>query len=373
MRACVRLEDWPAAGRQAWYEALRPGDVLDPGGAGSCWASATRDAIIAADGRWLTWLTRNRPCSLGLPLSKCLTPEAVGEYVAHLRSMNAPGTVVNRIEFLVCAARAMAPETDWNWLSRLGVRLKWSSYPVRTKTNRLVGSNELFAFGMCTMAEADRAASAVNWRSAMMFRDGLIIAFLAARPIRMKNLTAIDIVRHLIGLGSGYALRFEASETKMRRRLGFPVPHALIAGLERYLSVYRPILIARSGKPGSMTQLWISTAGTALKANSIYCRIVRLTKVEFGKPINPHLFRDCAATSIATMDPEHVMITKEVLGHGTLRASERSYNHANSLVAMQTWQDHILAIRKRARKCGREASFRKPRKKIECTPGCLPR
>ena len=29
----------------------------------------------------------------------------------------------------------------------------------------------------------------------------------------------------------------------------------------------------------------------------------------FGHALNPHLFRDCAATSIAIEDPDHVRIT----------------------------------------------------------------
>jgi hypothetical protein len=39
------------------------------------------------------------------------------------------------------------------------------------------------------------------------------------------------------------------------------------------------------------------------------------TKRAFGRPINPHLFRDCAATSIAIHDLEHVRIATSILGH----------------------------------------------------------
>ena len=43
--------------------------------------------------------------------------------------------------------------------------------------------------------------------------------------------------------------------------------------------------------------------------------IVGRTAAAFGHPVNPHLFRDCAATSIAIDDPQHVRIASQILGH----------------------------------------------------------
>jgi hypothetical protein len=37
--------------------------------------------------------------------------------------------------------------------------------------------------------------------------------------------------------------------------------------------------------------------------NAVYVHIARLTRIKFGHSLNPHLLRDCAATSIATEDP----------------------------------------------------------------------
>ena len=66
------------------------------------------------------------------------------------------------------------------------------------------------------------------------------------------------------------------------------------------------------------------------------------------QPVHPHLFRDCAATSIATSDPEHVRIILSVLQHSTLRTSERHYNHARGIQATGKMQDHVLALRRAA-------------------------
>jgi integrase len=68
---------------------------------------------------------------------------------------------------------------------------------------------------------------------------------------------------------------------------------------------------------------------------AIYERLVRVTRARFGHALTPHLFRDCAATSIALADPEHVYITRSIVGHTTLETSERYYNHAQSREAMR--------------------------------------
>src|SRR6516164_6674257 len=42
--------------------------------------------------------------------------------------------------------------------------------------------------------------------------------------------------------------------------------------------------------------------------------ISQLTRARFGHVISPHLFRDAAAASVAIEDPEHVHVTKSILG-----------------------------------------------------------
>jgi integrase len=64
--------------------------------------------------------------------------------------------------------------------------------------------------------------------------------------------------------------------------------------------------------------------------------------------MNPHLFRDCAATTIALNDPEHVLITRDLLGHTTLRTAERYYNLARSVEAARAHQKLIRSLRRRA-------------------------
>ena len=129
------------------------------------------------------------------------------------------------------------------------------------------------------------------------------------------------------------------------------MPAALVPSLDRYLSHHRPLLCARAairsaakGAP-AVRQLWVSGEGSAMIDRSVYESVVKLTLPAFGRTVNPHLFRDCAATSVATDDPEHVHITTSILGHTSLATSERSYNHAQSIPAARRYQQLVLHLR----------------------------
>ena len=62
-------------------------------------------------------------------------------------------------------------------------------------------------------------------------------------------------------------------------------------------------------------------------------RIVKVTERILGTKISPHLFRHCAATSIAELSPEFARIIRPLLAHATIMTSERYYNRASVLEA----------------------------------------
>ena len=59
------------------------------------------------------------------------------------------------------------------------------------------------------MAEAEnsaRVAGRITKEHALTYRDGLIIALLAAVPLRKRTLAALTINQHLVKIGSGWLL-----------------------------------------------------------------------------------------------------------------------------------------------------------------------
>jgi integrase/recombinase XerD len=75
---------------------------------------------------------------------------------------------------------------------------------------------------------------------------------------------------------------------------------------------------------------------------AIYDRIRVQTKQHFGVALNPHLFRDAAATTLAIADPAHVRLAAPLLGHRTFTTTERYYQQARAQEAHRAFVDVIL-------------------------------
>ena len=71
--------------------------------------------------------------------------------------------------------------------------------------------------------------------AAIDFRDGLIIALLALRPLRRGNLVHLTIGVDLVRSGSGWTIAIPPSATKTHAPLEFEWPESLTAALDAYL------------------------------------------------------------------------------------------------------------------------------------------
>jgi len=134
------------------------------------------------------------------------------------------------------------------------------------------------------------------------------------------------------------------------------VPTKMVTYLERYLECHRPLLLGRRAKQASSLPesgpqtraLWISGCGTPLTATSLSQRIGAVTVREFGVRINPHLFRDCAVSSISNQDPDHMILAGVLLGTRTIGIVERHYNHGAAEVALRRYHETFLSARTEA-------------------------
>jgi len=82
-----------------------------------------------------------------------------------------------------------------------------------------------------------------------------------------------------------------------------------------------------------------------LSEGTLGYQVRQRTRAAFGRAVNPHLFRDCAATSLALEDPAHVRIAAQVLGHGSFRTTERHYNLAQGQRAAIAWHETLDGLR----------------------------
>jgi integrase/recombinase XerD len=228
-----------------------------------------------------------------------ITPNRVRAYLADLERHISTQTVINRLIHLSMAARVMNPDQDWSWIRRLLRPVQARHKPARPKRPRLVATSELFDLGLGLMAAAERKNP--ECRRATVYRDGLLIALLAVRPLRMRNLVGLTLDHTLVLRGAQWWIQIPAAETKTMEPHEVLWPDTLIASLEVYLARHRPALAQRHGRwtRAGGQALWLSNDGSPMTRRGIYDRITRCTLKGLGKPINPHLFRDCAATTIA--------------------------------------------------------------------------
>ena len=243
----------------------------------------------------------------------------------------------------------MAPGRDWRWLHKIQNALRSRAVSVRNKRARLRPASELVRLGKKLIWKAETAIEKPPLTRAVWFRDGLIIALLAHRPLRLSNLAGVTLGRHLVGQNCGYCLLFTAEEVKNRRPIEVVVPSSLVPDLDRYLEHHRQVLLTRGGRqePVRTDILWVSEVATALAPGSIRQRLRKHTKAAFGQALSPHLFRDCAATTIAVEDPVHARSIMNILGHSTPATAEKHYNQACSLEASRRHQEVLADLRRR--------------------------
>jgi site-specific recombinase XerD len=327
--------------------AIQAGDLLEAGGPAGHWSPASRRKTSSGYGRYITWLTDKGLLDPSCPPANRVTKELVVAYVEDLSTRNRGYTVLCRVQELYDAMPVMAPDRDWAWLRRISSAIRSRTRPAKSKEGRVRAPDRLAKLGMALMARAEASTGQTLLQRAVVFRDGLMLALLAYRPIRISDFAAIAIGRQLVQQGCRYLLAVE--ETKTRRLLEVAIPTAVQPGLERYVQYHRVILLTGANRrPATKADaLWVSEAATPMAAISIHNRFRRHTRAAFGVAMSPHLFRDSAATAIATDGPAHVHAIMPVLGHSRLATSETHYNHACSLDASRRYISIIAGLKRR--------------------------
>lgn len=90
----------------------------------------------------------------------------------------------------------------------------------------------------------------------------------------------------------------------------------------------------------------LSTKGGALSAARLSFLVKKRARAAFRRSVNPHLFRDCAATSLAIGDPARVRTAAQVLEHGALSTTERHYNLARGQEAADSGHKMLDGLRR---------------------------
>ena len=332
----VPLNEWPIGCQEQWSAAFEEADLFSNTKPATQWRRATILKVICGLGALISWCIYKKISIENATISDLATQEHIKGFITDMRQSNyAPNTIFCHVQEVYDAAKVMDPSQNWKWLLNGLKKVRSKAKPVRNKLKRLQPAQKLDQLGNALMQRAQSDSELSFYKRALMFRDGLMIAILIHRPLRLSNFASIDVGGRLQILAKSAVLFFPAEEMKGKRDFEAHFPAKYLSDLKTYLEIYRPYLLSlkHEDTPDHVSGLWISNEGKQLSELSLRNAIKKHTKREFGQDLTPHLFRDCAVTTLVRDEPESARITRSILSHSTIETTNRHYNQAQMIDA----------------------------------------
>ena len=162
-------------------------------------------------------------------------------------------------------------------------------------------------------------------RKAIVAQMAAAIALLQAAPIRLKNLTELDVNKNLIARGKRLYLVIPEFEVKNNEPIDFELPAETRDLLAWYVREYRPLLISEP-----TDALFPGPRGGA-KSSDTLARQIPQTVFRFtGLRINVHLFRHAAGKLFLDARPGQYEVMRRVLGHRSITTTTSLYAGAET-------------------------------------------
>src|SRR5262245_35726507 len=349
------LMEWPEADRLAWEAACRPPKRLARGGAAGHLALVTQADLANRYGLYLDFLNRTGRLDTGADAGAQVTPEAIVPFIAELEARVSSVTLSRTIYKVRRAAECIAPYRDFAWLAEIGKDFVLLERP-KDDFARDVAPERLVEAGLTLICEAEANTARSSLKRALLVRNGLMVALLALCPIRLKNFASLEIGQTLLRQQGGWWIILE--DTKSGRPDHRPIDGLLASYIEAYLKLYRPVLFAHSPHirdtalegaafgTEEVCALWLGRRGSPLTYNAVERLVTKTTRMTIGVAVNPHRFRNSAATSAALHAPESPHLGSALLQHSDQRVTEQHYNRANSLWVARDFTALIAGLRR---------------------------
>ena len=323
---CWRFEQWPERDQQLWLQGCLPGDPFADDGEHGGYAHGLREGsrvkTMKGNGRWLDFLdSRGWLDPREEPLDRVTRPRLRAYFRALRREGNADGTVIGRFQELTMAMKIMAPGKDVSWIRRPDGITIYALLRRRQRVLLVPDGKVLFDWGVTMMDEAAERARESEQLAA--FRDGLLIAVLAACGRRLRSLALLRIGHEVVRRDRCFRIELEPEQVKTHKADCFDLPETLTPYLQHYLDAIRPALLG----PQRDDIFWVTTNGTPMGEGGIQSRILRLSRKRFGVAFGPHRFRHAIITTAALRIPSNPGLGSDVVGNSPATAEEH-YNRS---------------------------------------------
>jgi integrase len=175
------------------------------------------------------------------------------------------------------------------------------------------------------LIEKDRRPARLK---AVMAQTAAAIAILQYVPLRVRNLTEIDLTDNLIERNEIVYLLIPADEVKNNMHIDRVLPESVVSVVAWYVSEYRPHLIR------APTTALFPGAGAKPKSSMLLSDQIRqMIKRHLGIEVHAHLFRHIGAKLFLDARPGEYEVVRQVLGHRSMNTTTNFYAGAEGKAA----------------------------------------
>jgi integrase/recombinase XerD len=356
--SAIKPDAWPPQFRRLLDLRHAPSRPLETPNVAAGWRDTTFEFHLWNVGFFTGWLNWTGRFQEAAELQEYATPEIVGAYVDDMRGFNlSTRTIANRVDGVRAALAALSPGYETDWLMCGINRLRAEPSDRRRTGQRSQHTGRIVDAGMALMNEAVRAGSnQKDVERAILYRDGLMIVFLALAVPRLACLHCMALGQHLVEHDAVFRITWSAKEMKEAQAYEARLDPELSDLFRRYLDEFRPILVAeeRRSPAAAGTALWIGRFGRPLERRVMYNAIITRTAEAFGESVFPHAFRHSAASSLALDRPDLISIATPLLQHQAATSREL-YILADEFAASQKFGE-ALDVRRFGGRRGRQSA-----------------
>jgi hypothetical protein len=187
-------------------------------------------------------------------------------------------------------------------------------------------------------ARADQAHAPV--KAALTAQLAVAIAILSVAPVRLTNLTSIELEKNLIKPGgptSPFWLTFPHYDVKNRVDLNFTFSEALTRLIDEYIHEFRPTLVRGS----NAAWLFPGVAGDPKTANMFSTQITKRILKATGVRMTVHQFRHASAAIYLKHRPGDHETVRRLLGHRNIQTTTGFYSGLETTQASEIFGNII--------------------------------
>lgn len=180
-------------------------------------------------------------------------------------------------------------------------------------------------------------------RAAQAHERTLALDILLHHPLRLGNLASLRADTHFIRNRQGRIIQLVIPGSEMKNGEDFrgDIPPDLGARIERHLRHFRLHLPGNGGP-----YLFPSPKGGARSPRNLARCLTDLVAKGLGVQFTPHLVRHLAARLLLDADPNNAVVAQRVLGHASIKTTERMYGALRNRSALTQWHDLVGKTRR---------------------------